>query len=76
MLIVPGVAFSPSLHRMGHGAGFYDEYLSYYTTTHGSKPYILGVGLKEQLQVDVPTEKHDWNLDGLVIADKFYGNFE
>ena len=31
LMIMPGVAFDRSLHRIGYGGGFYDRYLSQFT---------------------------------------------
>ncbi|RLV93151.1 5-formyltetrahydrofolate cyclo-ligase [Spathaspora sp. JA1] len=69
MIIVPGVAFTKNKQRMGHGAGFYDEFLNYYYHKHNRKPYLIGVALQEQLVENIPTEDHDWSLDSLVVAN-------
>ncbi|EGW34817.1 5,10-methenyltetrahydrofolate synthetase [Spathaspora passalidarum NRRL Y-27907] len=69
IIIVPGVAFTKTKKRMGHGAGFYDEFLNYYYKKHNRKPYLIGVALEEQLIEDLPTEEHDWNLDSLIVAN-------
>lgn len=67
MIIIPGVAFTKTKKRLGHGAGFYDEFLNVYNEKFGEKPNLLGIGLKEQLVDDIPKEDHDWDLDTLVI---------
>lgn len=69
LIVVPGVAFSKERKRLGHGAGFYDEYISYYNTKFEKRPLLIGIGLKEQLLEDLPTDSHDWNLDIVVIGD-------
>lgn len=69
LIIMPGVGFSKLKKRLGHGAGFYDEFLTVYSKKFNNRPYLIGVGLKEQLVEDLPTEEHDWNLDCLAIGD-------
>lgn len=68
VIIVPGVAFSRQKARLGHGAGFYDEFLNVYSKKFSKNPYLIGVGLEEQLIDDIPKEDHDWNVDSLVIG--------
>lgn len=41
LIVVPGVAFDSGMNRLGHGAGFYDEYLKRYCAgRHRKKPYL------------------------------------
>lgn len=68
LIIVPGVAFTKDKERLGHGAGFYDEFLKVYHAKFGSSPFLLGIGLQEQLVDNIPKEEHDWDLDALVIG--------
>ncbi len=35
-----GVAFDTSLSRLGHGKGYYDRFITNYTSTHGRKPLL------------------------------------
>ena len=89
LLIMPGVAFSINtsggvnrIKRLGHGAGFYDEfvarhkkYVDDYNEAHSQEkkyPFLLGACLKEQLVEDVPTDELDEDLNGLLITDKFH----
>ncbi|KAG7194812.1 5,10-methenyltetrahydrofolate synthetase [Scheffersomyces spartinae] len=72
VLIMPGVAFSPTLQRIGHGAGFYDRWIASYHQKYGITPQLIGIGLKEQLVENIPIENHDWPLDAVVIEDKIY----
>lgn len=69
VIIMPGVAFTKSKKRMGHGAGFYDEFLNYYLNKFQRRPYLIGIALQEQLVDDLPTEKHDFDLDRLIVAN-------
>lgn len=72
ILIVPGVAFTEEKKRLGHGAGFYDEFLTYYTEKIGVAPFSVGVGLRQQLVPTLPTEDHDWVLDCVLIEDDVF----
>lgn len=98
LLIVPAVAFAvdskeKKISRLGHGAGFYDEFIKrhcefvdYYNEKLKKEngedgngavklrkyPFLLGVGLEEQMVDTVPTDDHDRNLDGLIVQDSFY----
>ena len=49
LIIVPGVAFDKNKNRMGHGAGFYDEFITTFHNKFKRKPYLLGVALQEQI---------------------------
>lgn len=73
LLIMPGVAFTTKLDRLGHGGAFYDDFIKRHDETFGKKPYLLGIGLEPQLVSELPTEPHDEPLDGLIIRNQFYG---
>lgn len=80
LLILPGVAYSTENHRinrLGHGAGFYDEFIQrheHYSKHYNKKsPFLLGVGLLQQLVDSVPVTPHDQPLHGLLIDGKYYG---
>lgn len=70
VIIVPGVAFTKSGKRLGHGAGYYDEFLNTYYARYGKVPYLIGVGLSEQLVEDIPTEDHDWIINEVFIGSR------
>lgn len=74
LMILPAMAFTKKCYRLGHGVGFYDDYIKRHYIKYGKKPYLLGIGLKEQLLDDIPLEDHDEKLDGIIIDDTFYGN--
>lgn len=67
VIIVPGVAFSREKKRLGHGAGFYDEFLTVHKVKFGKSPFMIGIGLAQQLVDEIPTETHDWDLDCIII---------
>ncbi|MEG1810259.1 MAG: 5-formyltetrahydrofolate cyclo-ligase [Clostridia bacterium] len=64
LAIVPGVAFDRVMHRMGHGAGYYDRLLC------DSSATLVGLALIPQLVDSVPHEQHDIMMD-YVIVDKW-----
>lgn len=74
LIILPAMAYDSNCFRLGHGAAFYDDFIKRHYLKFGRKPYLLGVGLQEQLVDKVPTEPHDEKLDGVIVNKTFYGN--
>lgn len=73
LLILPGVAFSRRGGRLGHGAGFYDEFLHVYRSRFNKIPYLIGLALHEQLVDEIPHEAHDWDLDCIItLREKIF----
>lgn len=78
ILFLPGVAFTRTGERLGHGVGFYDDFIQRYEALHGDKPILIGLGLKEQLIANdtesnyLHMEEHDEPLDYVIINDKVY----
>ncbi len=65
LIIVPGVAFSESLHRIGYGAGYYDRFLKGKNT--------LAVGLFYEIQkCDFLADSCDYPLDYIITEKKIY----
>lgn len=58
--VVPGLAFTPEGWRLGRGGGFYDRLLK------ATPALRCGVGLDEQVLVQLPAEPHDVQLDFVV----------
>ncbi|GEQ67935.1 hypothetical protein JCM33374_g1601 [Metschnikowia sp. JCM 33374] len=69
LIIVPGVGFTRSGDRLGHGAGYYDKFLNDFQTKFNRVPFLMGICLADQLVDDLPTEPHDWRMDHVVAAD-------
>ncbi|MBR3299060.1 MAG: 5-formyltetrahydrofolate cyclo-ligase [Clostridia bacterium] len=61
LVIVPAVAFSPELQRLGQGGGYYDRLLE------RTNAFTVGVGYDFQLVSDIPIEKHDAPLDCVIL---------
>ena len=62
--LVPGVAFGPRGERLGHGAGYYDRYLS-------AHPSALRIGLCYDVQLwntPLPQLSHDVRMDRVLTA--------
>jgi 5-formyltetrahydrofolate cyclo-ligase len=57
LVLVPGVAFDLSGHRLGRGKGFYDRLLENFK---GEK---IGIAFDEQIRDTVPTENNDVQMD-------------
>lgn len=77
ILVLPGLAFSKDCKRLGHGAGFYDDFIKRYCEKYHEKPLLIGVGVKEQLldhdQGDVlHVEEHDERLDYVILGGDLY----
>ncbi|KDR79967.1 hypothetical protein GALMADRAFT_242136 [Galerina marginata CBS 339.88] len=72
LILLPGVAFDRGLSRLGHGKGYYDQFISACVTSARPKPLLVGLSLREQLLNDgqVPMTEHDWKLDVLVTPDE------
>lgn len=67
LVVVPGVAFDSSGHRLGYGKGFYDRELAKASETTAS----VGLGYEFQLCGFLPKEVHDRSLDYLVTESRF-----
>ncbi|KAG2154180.1 uncharacterized protein EDB93DRAFT_186713 [Suillus bovinus] len=73
LILVPGVAFDPSLSRLGHGKGYYDRFItSYSSSTERSRPLLVALALEQQLleHGQVPMFDHDWKMDMIITPDK------
>lgn len=62
-VLVPGLAFDKRSHRLGYGKGFYDKFLFSLPT----EIPVYGLGFKEQLVDQLPTEDHDIRSSGLFL---------
>lgn len=70
LVLVPGLAFDEAGHRLGRGAGFYDRFLEEFRAQRKSKAAALGICFEAQLVGEIPAEKHDQTLDGLVTEKR------
>jgi len=64
LVLVPGMAFDLSGHRLGRGKGFYDRLLENFA---GKK---IGIAYDEQLVDAVPEEKNDVRMDFVITPTR------
>ena len=64
VVIVPGVAFSREMDRIGYGAGYYDRFLSKYPNVRK-----IAVCFDFQLRDDFLPDNHDVKMD-LIVTEK------
>ncbi|KAI5238968.1 nagb/rpia/CoA transferase-like protein [Aureobasidium subglaciale] len=78
VILMPCMAFDQDLNRLGHGKGYYDNFLTRYCsgkTTDGQnrkKPFLVGFALAEQMlpsQYRLPVDSWDWKVDAVVLGD-------
>jgi 5-formyltetrahydrofolate cyclo-ligase len=62
LIVVPGVAFDRSCHRVGYGGGFYDRLLA--STRDGTAAVAIAFGM--QVVEEVPTGPLDRPVDAIV----------
>lgn len=70
LFVVPGVAFSFDGARLGHGKGYYDEFLTRWSSeTPRSNFYTIGLGFRQQLVADTfATYPKDFKLDEILVG--------
>lgn len=66
LILVPGLAFDKSCHRLGRGGGYYDRYLP------GCRGKTVGLAFDCQVVERLPLEAHDAPLDMLVTESALY----
>ncbi len=62
LVLVPGVAFDHSGHRLGFGKGYYDRHFA----ASGGAVTLLGVAYAFQIAEALPTELHDLRVSHLL----------
>lgn len=64
MIVVPGIAFDFSGHRLGYGKGYYDRFLQ------KGRGHLVGLCFDFQLVPRLPAESHDIRMDILVTDER------
>jgi 5-formyltetrahydrofolate cyclo-ligase len=75
LILLPGVAFTPNGKRLGHGAGYYDDFIKRYRAIHNSQPTLVGIALPQQIiqdHIHFQIEAHDEMLDYVVAGNDIY----
>jgi len=65
LIVVPGLAFNESGHRLGRGKGFYDRFLA----QPSLRALRAAIAFEEQLFADIPTEPHDVGMQ-MIVTDQ------
>jgi 5-formyltetrahydrofolate cyclo-ligase len=64
LIIIPGIAFDFTGHRIGHGMGYYDRLLS-----KNIKATKIALAFELQLVEKIPAEHHDVSVD-MIITER------
>ena len=65
LVLVPGLAFTPSGKRLGRGRGYYDAFLS---SCDRSKTEIVALAFEQQVLGDLPAGDRDFNVAKVISA--------
>lgn len=65
LMIVPGVAFDESCHRIGYGGGYYDRYLAEHPVFH-----TIALAFEFQIFPEVPYEEYDICPEVLITEER------
>lgn len=72
LILVPGVAFTLTGGRCGHGMGYYDKYFhSYFDKYAKSRTNLIGLAFREQIVDEnrLPIDVHDYPMDVVITSD-------
>ena len=72
LIIVPGLAFSPTGERLGRGRGCYDKFFSRLADSRKTPSILMGVCSDEQILPHIPVEEHDYRMHYVVAPSHFY----
>ncbi len=68
LILVPSVALDVHLHRLGHGGGFYDRYLS-----EARGLVKLAPAFDFQIFSEIPADEWDVRMDAIVTETRTFG---
>lgn len=67
LMLIPGLAFDHTGHRLGYGGGYYDRFLA----NPNTRGYRLALGFHQQLVDHLPTEAFDQRVNGIITDQGF-----
>lgn len=67
LLIVPGIAFDSHGYRLGHGMGYYDNFLR-----NKGQMTVIGLAFDFQIIKILPHSKYDMKVDNVVTETGFH----
>jgi 5-formyltetrahydrofolate cyclo-ligase family len=70
LVLVPGVAFTKTMGRLGQGGGYYDRVLSR-LAPNGLR---IGIAFEAQMTDGLPLASHDVAMDAVLTEVGVYGN--
>ena len=65
LVIIPGVGFDEHGCRMGHGVGYYDDFLK-----DAANALHVGLAFEKQIVERIPVESHDIPVDKIVTEER------
>src|SRR4030067_2126569 len=66
LMVLPGVAFDKSGHRLGYGAGYYDRL----PEGEHTRPVLTALAFELQIVDQIPVAGHDVHVDIIVTEDR------
>ncbi len=69
VIIIPGILYDKSRHRIGYGKGHFDKFIAKSNETNYN-PIKIGVCFDLQLQESIPKEIHDQSMDVIITESK------
>ncbi|CAG9795901.1 unnamed protein product [Diatraea saccharalis] len=69
LIIAPGVAFSKSGDRLGHGGGYYDKFITNLRSNYNPAPKVVAIGFNVQVIDNVPMDPQDQKVDDVLFAE-------
>lgn len=69
LVFIPGLAFDTNGNRLGHGKGYYDQFLHRYKKKYSVYPHTIALAFREQLVESVPIDNTDVPVNEILISD-------
>ncbi len=66
LMVLPGVAFDKTGHRLGYGAGYYDRLLK----TEAERPLLIALAFEAQIADAIPVGDHDIRMDKIITEER------